>query len=104
MADPLSISASIAGLLSIADIIIRNGYNFIRESKGAEETVARLISEVNNLSGILYSLRNVVQRFEDDKTLSSLRRKFTTFSHVIKRFERYRRYLKKRTQQNPVAR
>jgi hypothetical protein len=68
MADILSISASIAGLLSITEIIIRNGYNFIRACKEAEEAVLRLINEVNSLAGILYSLGNIVQRFEDDNT------------------------------------
>ncbi len=68
MADLLSISASIAGLLSITESIIRNRYHFIRACKEAEETVLLLVNEVNSLARMLYSLRNIVQRFEDDNT------------------------------------
>jgi len=64
--DPLSVSASIAGLITIADVIVRNGYKFLKQVKHSEKTVSTLISEVNHLSGTLYSLRNVAQRFEMD--------------------------------------
>jgi hypothetical protein len=66
--DPLSISASVAGLITITDVIVRNGYKFLHNAKDADQSVAALITQVNNLSGTLYSLRNVVQRFETDVT------------------------------------
>jgi len=64
--DPLSISASVAGLITITDVIVRNGYKFLRDVRQAEQSVADLIAEVNKLAGTLYSLRNVVKRFETD--------------------------------------
>src|SRR5882757_424290 len=68
MADPLSISASIAGLMTIADIVIRNGYKYIAAVKDADKAVASLISEVNSLSGTLHSLRNIAEGLEGDDT------------------------------------
>lgn len=66
MADPLSISASIAGLMTIADIVIRNGYKYIRAVRDSDKAVAKLISEVNSLSGILHSLRNIAEGLEGE--------------------------------------
>jgi hypothetical protein len=66
MADPLSISASIAGLMTIADVVIRNGYKYIAAVKHADKAVASLINEVNLLSGILHSLRNIAEGLEGE--------------------------------------
>jgi len=66
MADPLLISASIAGLLTIADIVIRNGYKYVQAVQSSDKVVAKLIREVNSLSGILYSLRNVAEGLEGE--------------------------------------
>jgi hypothetical protein len=67
MADGLSIAASIAGLISIADIIVRRGYKYVKAVKEADKSVKALIDEVNSLSGILHSLRNVAETLQDDK-------------------------------------
>lgn len=67
MADGLSVAASVAGLIQIADIVVRRGYRYVRDVKEAEKSVERLIDEVNKLSGILHSLKNVAERCEDDK-------------------------------------
>ena len=64
--DPLSVSASIAGLITIADVIVRNGFKFISEVKEADNSIRDLFCEVNLLVGVLHSLRNVAQRFESD--------------------------------------
>lgn len=61
MAEGLSIAASIAGLISIADITFRRGYRYIRAAKDADKSIKALIDEVNNLSGMLHSLRNVAE-------------------------------------------
>jgi hypothetical protein len=66
MADPLSISASIAGLMTIADIVIRNGYKYIAAVKDANKAMASLINEVNLLSGTLHSLRNIAEGLEGE--------------------------------------
>lgn len=67
MADGLSVAASVAGLVQIADVVVRRGYRYIREVKNAEKSVEQLIDEVNKLSGVLHSLKNVAERCEDDK-------------------------------------
>lgn len=66
MADPLSISASVAGLITIADIVIRNGRKYIKAVKTADKTVVSLMKEINLLSGTLHSLQNVVEGLEDE--------------------------------------
>lgn len=64
MAEALGVAASIAGLITIADIVVRRGYEFIKLVKGAGETVEKVISEVNWLFGMLHSLQNVAKRLE----------------------------------------
>ncbi|KAL5324553.1 hypothetical protein ACEPPN_009099 [Leptodophora sp. 'Broadleaf-Isolate-01'] len=64
MADPLSIAGSIAGLISIADVVIRKGYKYIAAVRDSDKAVSSLISEVNSLSGTLHSLRNVAEGLE----------------------------------------
>lgn len=66
MADVLGIAASIAGLMTIADSIVRKAFKFIKDVKEAEKSAERLVEEVNNLSGVLHSLNNVVERLEED--------------------------------------
>ena len=66
MTDPLSISASIAGLMTIADIVIRNGYKYIKAVRESDKAVASLINEVNSLSGTLHSLRNIAEGLEGE--------------------------------------
>jgi hypothetical protein len=66
MADVLGVAASVAGLMTIADSIVRKGFKFIKDVKEAEKSVERLVEEVNNLSGVLHSLINVVERLEED--------------------------------------
>lgn len=64
MADPLSIAGSIAGLITIADVVIRNGYKYIAAVKGADKAVLSLVQETNSLVGVLHSLRNVAEGLE----------------------------------------
>jgi uncharacterized protein YoxC len=67
MADVLGVAASVAGLMTIADSIVRKGFKFIKDVKEAEDSVEKLVEEVNNLSGVLHSLNNVVERLEEDE-------------------------------------
>ncbi|KAM0153906.1 hypothetical protein ACHAQE_007445 [Botrytis cinerea] len=68
MAEVLGIASSIAGLVSLADTVVRLGYKYIRDVKDAEESVQSLVKEVNNLSGVLHSLENVAQALEAQDT------------------------------------
>lgn len=65
--DGLSIAASIEGLVTIADSVVRQGYKYVRDVKDAENSVAVLVEDVNKLTGIIHSLGNVARRCEDEK-------------------------------------
>lgn len=69
MADVLGVAASIDGLTSLADIVVRKGYKFLREVKDTEKKVKKIVDEVNALSGFLHSLNNVVERLEEDGSI-----------------------------------
>jgi hypothetical protein len=66
MGDPLSVAASVAGLITIAETVIRNGYQYVRDAEGAGSQIATLILEITNLFGVLHSLRLVACRFEGE--------------------------------------
>ncbi|KAH6716392.1 hypothetical protein BKA61DRAFT_342569 [Leptodontidium sp. MPI-SDFR-AT-0119] len=64
MAEVLGVAASVAGLITIADMVVGRGRAFIKDVKDAGETVEKLILEVTLLFGFLHSLRYVVDRLE----------------------------------------
>ncbi|TGO69528.1 hypothetical protein BOTNAR_0010g00270 [Botryotinia narcissicola] len=68
MAEVLGVASSIAGLVSLADTVVRLGYKYIKDVKDAEKSVQNLVKEVNNLSGVLHSLENMVQALEAQDT------------------------------------
>jgi uncharacterized protein YoxC len=70
MGDILGVAASVTGLMSIADIIVRKGFKFLKDVKDAEDSVKKLVAEVNSLSGVLHSLSNVVERLEEDASFT----------------------------------
>ena len=57
MADPLSIAAGIAGLITLADIVIERTYKTIVAFKTSSKDAQRLILEVQSLAGILKGLQ-----------------------------------------------
>lgn len=67
MTDPLSISASIAGLISIADIVTRRSFKYVKGVKNSKKEVEKLIAEVMHLFGVLNQLKLVACRFEDEQ-------------------------------------
>ncbi|CAG8958257.1 hypothetical protein HYFRA_00000611 [Hymenoscyphus fraxineus] len=71
MAEVLGIAASVAGLLSLADIVVSRGYKFIKAVKDADTSVKTLVMEVNALSGVLHSLNNTAQLLDEDEESAS---------------------------------
>lgn len=69
--DPLSISASIAGLLTITGAIVKTGFKLLNDINDADETIKNLFYEVNSLYGILTSLSNVAEFLEADETATT---------------------------------
>lgn len=73
MADPLSISAGIAGLVTLADSIFRGAYNYAKTAKGAKKEVSELADEAQNLAGVLHRLSLLASALEIDASESTLR-------------------------------
>ncbi|KAG5747965.1 hypothetical protein H9Q69_004957 [Fusarium xylarioides] len=65
MADPLSVSASIAGLVALANLVFRSGTKYVKSYRGAPTEVGNLIREVRSLSVILHNLSLVAFNLEE---------------------------------------
>ncbi|KAF8248484.1 hypothetical protein K440DRAFT_660797 [Wilcoxina mikolae CBS 423.85] len=62
MSDPLSMSAGIAGLLSLAQMVIKEGYGYIRTAKGCPDELSELCDEdAFGLSGIRKTLNDILK-------------------------------------------
>jgi hypothetical protein len=55
--DPLSISASIAGLISLGAAIVSKGYVLLSKIKRRSEDIQTLMNEVASFSGLLVGLQ-----------------------------------------------
>jgi Fungal N-terminal domain of STAND proteins len=64
--DPLSISASVAGLITLAELVLGRGFKLAKAFRNADQEVTKLIAEVTSLYGVLQSLRLVALRFEGE--------------------------------------
>ena len=73
MADPLSICASIAGLVNLADLVFSRAYKYVKSVKNASKDVKTLSSEIGALYGILCNLRLVSDQLEDENVASTMR-------------------------------
>lgn len=62
MADPLSVAASVAGLISLAETVIRLGYQYHNGVKGFPADFERLLLEVSSLYGVLCQIKLIVSR------------------------------------------
>jgi hypothetical protein len=58
MADPLSTAASIAGLVSLAQVIVKEGYGYLRTAKGCPDELSELVREVTSITGLLSIIEN----------------------------------------------
>ena len=70
--DPLSISASVAGLITLTELIVSRGYEFLKGVKNAKTEINQLLVEITALFGVLQSLRLVALRFEGQSYHSTL--------------------------------
>jgi hypothetical protein len=66
MADPLSISASIAGLVTLADAIYRTSFKYAKSVKNAQQEVGDLATEARDLAGVLHRLSLLASALEAD--------------------------------------
>ena len=65
--DPLSVSASITALLQLASTVIQ----YLNGVKGASEDRRRILSELANVTGILYVLQDQADQAKQDHQWSS---------------------------------
>src|ERR1700759_4060604 len=73
MADPLSIAASVAGLVTISEAVFHAVVSYGKEVKHAPEEVTRLAIRISELSGALHSLRLLVVQLSAEKATVLLR-------------------------------
>ena len=82
MTDPLSVSASISGLVTLADIVFRRTYKYVKAVKKASKEISALFAEISSLYGVLRSLELVSRQLEDETFDTS-----TRIHHVQSCFE-----------------
>ena len=87
MTDPLSVSASISGLLTLADIVFRRTYKYVKAVKKAPKEISALSTEIGSLYGILSSLQLISRQLEGETFDTSTRTHhvqscFETLEHV----------------------
>ena len=66
MADPLSITASISGLITLADIIFGRIYKYVKAVKKAPKEISALSAEIGALYGVLSNLHLVSCQLEHE--------------------------------------
>ena len=64
--DPFSISASIAGLITLADVVFCRIFKYVKGVKGAPKAISALSSEIGALYGILNSVLLIVCQLEGE--------------------------------------
>jgi hypothetical protein len=73
MADPLSIAASVAGLVTIAEAVFLSVVTYGKQVKHAPTEVSRLAMRISELSGVLHSLRLLVAQLSVEKANTMLK-------------------------------
>ena len=66
MMDPLSVSASIAGVVSLADTVFRRTFKYAKNVREAPKVISKLSAELGTLYGVLSSLHLVVCQLEGE--------------------------------------
>lgn len=87
IADPPSIAASVASLITITESVLGKGYQYVKEAKDAVSQVAALLSEITNLFGVLHSLQLAACRFEGEEFDSTMQiHRIHTCYAILKRY------------------
>ncbi|EQB59020.1 hypothetical protein CGLO_00651 [Colletotrichum gloeosporioides Cg-14] len=73
MSDPLSIAASVAGIVSLSAAVFQQVTKFAKEAKNAERNVKELASQTRNLSGVLQNLALLASSLEDQDSATTFR-------------------------------
>ncbi|KAL8781668.1 MAG: hypothetical protein Q9213_005885 [Squamulea squamosa] len=73
MADPLSVSASIGGLVTLADLVFSRIFKYVQAVKGASKDISALSSEVGALYGVLSNLRLLSLQLDEKNFHTTMR-------------------------------
>ena len=66
MAEAIGVAGSIAGLVTIAEIVLRKGYQYVKGVREAEESVHKLVAELSLLFGVLHQLKIYAEQLEQN--------------------------------------
>ncbi|KAK4183786.1 hypothetical protein QBC35DRAFT_542264 [Podospora australis] len=66
--DPISLAASIAGVLSLSETVFRYVFKFIKSVNSAENEAKELARELRDLAGLFKSLSLLADELDDDDT------------------------------------
>jgi Fungal N-terminal domain of STAND proteins len=91
MADPLSVSASVAGLLSLASAVTQSCYGMYREVKNAPRTLNDVIEELGLLRQVLKDLKEIYE--QRSEPLAPLETVLTEIHDCGKKLEEFERKL-----------
>lgn len=69
MTDPLSIAASVAGLLSLSQVFIELTCAYVTDVKSCPADLRELEKEVEGLCGVLLTLESAIKRIPDSRVL-----------------------------------
>ncbi|KAI3319862.1 hypothetical protein HD806DRAFT_250841 [Xylariaceae sp. AK1471] len=70
--DPLSVAASIAGLVTLADVVFRGVYKYYKTASDASDEIKELANQLQSLAGILHSLGILADALEQDGTHATI--------------------------------
>ncbi|KAH0427673.1 ankyrin repeat protein [Colletotrichum camelliae] len=73
MSGPLSIAASIAGIVSLSAEVFQRVSKFVKEAKDAQKSLRELADQIRNLSGILQNLYLLASSLENENTPTILK-------------------------------
>ncbi|KAF2235009.1 hypothetical protein EV356DRAFT_133209 [Viridothelium virens] len=83
MADGLSLVASVAGLIGLADAVVRRLYKYADGVRGAREEVNRLIVETSTFYGLLQSFKLVAEELAHEPGFQPIRLPYLHASHKV---------------------
>lgn len=66
MAEPLSLAASLAGLVSLSDTVFRHVYKYAKGVMGSTEEIKKIAQELQSFTGTLRSVQVLAQSLEED--------------------------------------
>ncbi|KAM6523954.1 hypothetical protein FSOLCH5_004563 [Fusarium solani] len=90
MADPLSLAASIAGLISLADVTFKHVYKFSKTAKDAKDEVHTIADQINDLARVLRVLEALAESLETDGEAFDPALRNHYLSHCDKTLEKVR--------------